>query len=994
MASVAGIRAGRAYVEIGADRTPLTRALRQSERDLKRFGRSFADLGKRMMGAGAAIAAPVSLSVKTFASFDDQMRIVQAVTGATAGEFAKLTEQAKELGRTTSFTAAQVAAGMVELGRAGFASNEISDAIGGVMDLARATATEVPSATQIASGALRAFGLNASDMARVCDVLTVAANGSAQTLGDMGEALKYVAPLASQAGMTLEDTSKIIGALANFSVKGSQAGTVFKNVLMQMADPAIQEKFRAIGVETVDMNGKLRNAADVLLDVGRATAKLPNAQRLDVFKGLFGKIGLAGGAALTKANFDDFYKSIDAAAGKAKDVAGQMDSGIGGSFRLLASAVEGSMIALGESLAPELESVSSKIQDVSARATAWIQDNKELIKSFMLLAKNLVIAGAELYVVGKGFQVLGSAVGIAGKVVNLTASFKNLGKTLGVLKAVVASSFGPFALLATVVGGAAVALGTKYVIAAKKADDAMRSSAEAVKKQVAAHQAAQAELQNSFRRLQELSEQQVLTDSEMEEAAKLVGELSDAYGDLGITLDKTARKLTIAADAQDKFNEAQRRQKLEDIRIQEDQLAKENQYIEKKLKGLTGAGGVARELGSYFKFNKNIQTRMDELYGRQNEIIRERSFLKEQRNLLTGKAPLSAAAATAPVNETAPAAAATAPAFTNEMRASAEEFESRMGAANKIDFALDLELQKSELEDAAAPTPAATTAAASTAETAAKTAFTNEMRASAEAFESRMGAANKIDFTLDLELQKSELEDAFANYLKVQGVKLDAGAITAEEYGATTQRARSWTKDAWNAIDDYQREQAGYVSSAEDRKEREQARMSALTDAQQSFLQAQQSYYDAVKSGVGVEAAKTAYDEAKGALSEQEGAAASEKAIDAQERLIDAQNALRSALETGSDDLIAAAREELESAQYGLVDANSSLSEAISDAMKANEVTTELASTGTFNAFEALDLSQDWQRTEMRKQSDTLDKIRRVAERIADNQGDDDEEWI
>ena len=153
MASVAGIRAGRAYVEIGADRTPLTRALRQSERDLKRFGRSYADLGKRMMGAGAAIAAPVSLSVKTFASFDDQMRIVQAVTGATAGEFAKLTEQAKELGRTTSFTAAQVAAGMVELGRAGFASNEISDAIGGVMDLARATATEVPSATQIASGA-------------------------------------------------------------------------------------------------------------------------------------------------------------------------------------------------------------------------------------------------------------------------------------------------------------------------------------------------------------------------------------------------------------------------------------------------------------------------------------------------------------------------------------------------------------------------------------------------------------------------------------------------------------------------------------------------------------------------------------------------------------------------------------------------------------------------------------------------------------------------
>ncbi|MDO5567118.1 MAG: phage tail tape measure protein, partial [Planctomycetia bacterium] len=104
------------------------------------------------------------------------MRAVSAVTGATETEFESLTEKAKLLGRTTSYTAAQVAGAMLELGRAGFDPTEIDAAIAGMLDLARATGTDLAEATIYAGNTLRSFNLPATEMTRVCDILVATAN--------------------------------------------------------------------------------------------------------------------------------------------------------------------------------------------------------------------------------------------------------------------------------------------------------------------------------------------------------------------------------------------------------------------------------------------------------------------------------------------------------------------------------------------------------------------------------------------------------------------------------------------------------------------------------------------------------------------------------------------------------------------------------------------------------------------------------------------------
>jgi PIN domain nuclease of toxin-antitoxin system len=163
----ADIMAGRAYVSLYVKRDLLSRGLQQAKENLSKFGSDMMQLGTRMVAMSAAIAAPLGLATKTFADFDDAMRSVGAVSRATAADLLSMTNVAKELGRTTSFTAVQVASLMTELGRAGFSPDQINVMTGAVLNLARATGTDATLASGIMSASIRQFGLEAADAARV-----------------------------------------------------------------------------------------------------------------------------------------------------------------------------------------------------------------------------------------------------------------------------------------------------------------------------------------------------------------------------------------------------------------------------------------------------------------------------------------------------------------------------------------------------------------------------------------------------------------------------------------------------------------------------------------------------------------------------------------------------------------------------------------------------------------------------------------------------------
>jgi len=408
MASQSNIKAGEAFVRLFLKdelTRVLTRTLRKVGQKFSRFGRSLRSFGKRLTITSLAVLAPLGYATKIFADFDDQMRLTKAVSGATGAEFQSLTDQAKELGRTTSFTASQVASGMAQLGRAGFAPGEIDQAIGGMLNLARATGTDLSEAADIAAASLRSFGLAAGEMDRVADVMTAAANNSAQTLTELGDSMKLAAPIANEYGLSLEDTAKAIGTLANFGIKGTMAGTGLRQGLLQLSDPSIRTKLSGLGVSLDDFG-------QTMLDIGRVSQEMSGPERLAFLKELFGRRAAGAGAKLGKEAFEKLSEAIDQAGGTAAKTAKEMDAGIGGTLRRLWSAIEGSVIAIGESLAPALENLATKLMDVGGWISRFVEKNPQVITQIASIAAGALAAGVAITGIGIAISGIGAVLGI------------------------------------------------------------------------------------------------------------------------------------------------------------------------------------------------------------------------------------------------------------------------------------------------------------------------------------------------------------------------------------------------------------------------------------------------------------------------------------------------------------------------------------------------------------------------------------------------------
>jgi len=450
MPSARGIRAGAAYIELYAHDNRLIRGMRRAERRLKAFGKSVSAIGRRMMGLGAVLAAPFAIATRTYAKFSDTMSAVKAITGATAEEFEGLRDQAKELGRTTSFTASQVAGAQVELGRMGFKSREIEDAIPGILNLARATGTELPSAAAIAAAALRGFQMDASETGRVADILSATANNSSQTLEDIGEAMKMVAPIAKEAGASIEDTASALGILANNGIKGTMAGTALARAYKNIAAGKGAKIFKDLSIETADANGNLRPLSEMLTELGEKTKHMGSAERLRIFETIFGRaqsaaLKLASGTAA----FDNLHDVLVKSAGTAKKTADVMDDNLGGSFRRLWSAVEGIQIAIGEVLDGALRDMSERLTQASAWVTKLVKDNRDLVVTVVAVVAGLLAAGAAFVVLGTMISSVGSVLGVFSGVIT------GVGTAIGVLGSVLAALVSPIGLVITAV----VALG-------------------------------------------------------------------------------------------------------------------------------------------------------------------------------------------------------------------------------------------------------------------------------------------------------------------------------------------------------------------------------------------------------------------------------------------------------------------------------------------------------------------------------------------------------
>lgn len=448
MPIASNIRAGAAFIEVSVNNSKFVKGLKQARAKLLSFGSTLKTVGANLLKFSALAAAPIALAIKKFTSFSDAMLTVKAVTGATEKEFKRLEEAAKELGRTTSFTAQEAAEGMVELGRAGLKTEQILSAMPNVLDLARASGTELKDTASILTNTMKAFNLTAQDSARIADTLTFTVNNSAQTLTDFSEAMKTVAPIANAAGESLEEVSAAIGVLATGGIKGSRAGTALARAYKNLAKAPIAKFLREQGVEVADQSGNLRKVVDIIGDIGRVTKDLGTQQKIEIFDKVFGR-GAVAALNLTGKATKDFLKLLKTEAqGEASKTAKIIDSGLGGAFRLLASSVEGLQIALADILKGVIKDIAEKLKDVTGIITAAIKANKGLV---LTIAKTIAIVAAA----GIGLIALGSALSlVAFAIKGIIAAFSLFGSAVVFAGTVLSALLSPIGLIS----GAVIAL--------------------------------------------------------------------------------------------------------------------------------------------------------------------------------------------------------------------------------------------------------------------------------------------------------------------------------------------------------------------------------------------------------------------------------------------------------------------------------------------------------------------------------------------------------
>lgn len=224
----------------------------------------------------AAISAPLIgigvSAIKSAADFEQSMNVLEQVSGATGEQMAALQAQALQLGADTSFSAGEAAEGMLELAKAGMTAEQTGQAIEGVMSLAAAGNLGLAQAAEIAANAINAFNLPASESGRVADLLAAAANSSSVEVTDMAQSFNMASAVFSSANQSIEDLSTAIAILGNNGLKGSDAGTSLKTMMMRLTAPTKESKklMDELGISIYDAQGKTRAFPDILADLQQA----------------------------------------------------------------------------------------------------------------------------------------------------------------------------------------------------------------------------------------------------------------------------------------------------------------------------------------------------------------------------------------------------------------------------------------------------------------------------------------------------------------------------------------------------------------------------------------------------------------------------------------------------------------------------------------------------------------------------------------------------
>jgi len=373
-----------------------------------------ASIGQSFTKAGMVLTAGLTVpivafgvkAVKTFAEFEQSMANTFSVMGdATDEAKEKLTALAEQLGRDTAFKAKEAAEAMYYLASAGLAVDEIFGTLPAVLDLAAATQSDLAFASEQVVANLGRFKIEASDSARVADVMAKGISASQLTIQRLADFMPYAGIVASQFNGTLEDTIGIGAVLsetwgAKMPMAGAGLQAMFRKMTLGGGD--VDKVLSSLGLTMEEVNPAKIGMTNSIYKLVEAFGKVEDPiLKSQMAAKLFGDQGLRVFDTLEKVGvpaIKDMILSMEDAEGAAAKMAEiQLDT-IAGQWKIFGSSVENLMIQIKKAVDKGAlkDFVTSMINLVNSIANL----PEPVLKAIVVIAGLLAAIGPILLTIG------------------------------------------------------------------------------------------------------------------------------------------------------------------------------------------------------------------------------------------------------------------------------------------------------------------------------------------------------------------------------------------------------------------------------------------------------------------------------------------------------------------------------------------------------------------------------------------------------------------
>lgn len=458
----------RSFLDTARSTRQMGKALRSSGIDIKNFNREQSKLSKNLnvlkrrqaslqnnqaaksanldkrsnhrsqMVDAVALGGALYSAIRPAVDFELAMARVGAITNEAANSsgFKGLTKQARQLGRTTQYTASQAAEAMQFLGMAGLNTNQILAATPSVLNLAIAGNMDLGQTADITSNILTGFNMEAERTGEVADILAQASRSTNVNVEMLGQTMKFIAPAAAAVGGTLAETATLAGVLGNAGIQASMSGVMLRSAYLRLAAPAragaealgkmrnemgisaeempdvakqallAQKRLSGLGVNIFDDAGKMRSMVTILKEMAVALKDSSDEEKLSTIKDIFGTRATSGALAIFKSvetgKLDEVSEKINNSNGAAKEMADRLKNTTVGAFKEFRSAIESVGISIGSVLLPAFSTIARNAANIAGKISV-------LSEKFPVLTKYIGLTIASLI----SFKVTSIATGYA-----------------------------------------------------------------------------------------------------------------------------------------------------------------------------------------------------------------------------------------------------------------------------------------------------------------------------------------------------------------------------------------------------------------------------------------------------------------------------------------------------------------------------------------------------------------------------------------------------